>query len=197
MAPKKKPDKARIEAAVRELEALGVSFPYLLERMVSDERKLLKMRTILAALRSPRENVDDFLAFPLLSPTLLIFLEAVRFETLAPKLGLEKNGVFRDPKELLKLFVEQIGLKHSRRGAPTSSRLKVAEKRYRLGVEDEVAAFFKTLPKDEGMALARQIQKFRRGRQGMSFEQAAVHVAKAWADELIPELEKRRRQIPI
>jgi hypothetical protein len=218
VATKTPSDKTRIEAAIRELSALGVDIPYLLKSMLHDERKVSKLgktkfKALFAAIRLPRGNVDDFFDFPLMSPSLWTFLKRVRLDILATKMDVDHEPFLRHPRRILDLFVAQIGLVHARRGAPTPRRHEVTEKRFRAALErllwgallgkespERWVEIDRDLPSPAEVRIHQtRIGEYRRGRQGLSMEQAAGHVAKAWADELIAERdaewENRRRKI--
>lgn len=213
MAARKSSDKSTIDATIRELSSLGVDVPPLLKSMLADERKLSKLgktnvKAMFAALRLPRGNVDDFVDFPLMSPSLWTFLNVVRLEILAPKLGIGDDNLgvrneklLRHPKRFLDLFVAQIGLVHARRGAPAPRLHEVASRRFRTALErllrlallgkespERWAKIDPDLPSPaEVQAQRERIDAFRRGRKGMSWEQAAGHVAREWADKLTAE----------
>jgi hypothetical protein len=188
-------DEARIEAAVRGLEALNVNVPFLLELMLAHERKLSKMgktkfEAVKAATLLPRDSVDAFLDFPNMAPSLLTILHNVRLEVLLVAGG----GVLCDPEKILSLIVEQIGLKHARPGALKTRRLDVANTRARAELERELAEALMGKGTPEPWAhpimptpeevLARRTHLVDHLRRGMQPKQAAGHEAKKWADEL-------------
>jgi hypothetical protein len=121
MTAKKRTGSARIEAAVRELAEMHVDVPWLLEQLVSDERKLMdgggKGSRLAAAFDFPRERA---LEFPLLSPTLWGLLWSVRTAILFREERYD-NPIFdgystATLQRILGAFVTAIGLKQGRGG---------------------------------------------------------------------------------
>jgi len=154
MAAKKKTKNARIEAALRELAGMHVDVPGLLEKLVSDERKLIDGGGKGA------------------SPGLEEGRSGHGLHT--PRVEAVMRGFRRD---LYVLFLES-----ERTAQEMAENLPAAGLRRLLAapVDADVAVVRARLAKqiDEQRALVEAL----RARRGMSLARAARHVAEAWAE---------------
>jgi len=154
MAAKKKTESARIEAALRELAEMHRDVPGLLERLVSDERKLID-----GGAKGPRLGLEE---------------GGGGHDPLVPRVEAIVRAFRRD---LYVLFLE------SRRTArEVAENLPAAGLRRLLGasVDADVAVVRARLAKqiDEKRAM---VERFRE-RRGTSLARAARHVADEWAE---------------
>lgn len=152
MAAKKKAESARIEAALRELAEMHLDVPWLLERLVSDERKLIDEGGTGASLG-----------------------HGGRKRPLTPRLEAVVRGFRRD---LYVLFLES---ERTVREVAESLPAAGVRRLLGASMDADVALVRARLAKqiEEKRAL---VEQFRRGRRGMSLARAALHVAAAWAE---------------
>ncbi|HEX7671635.1 MAG TPA: hypothetical protein VF395_18710 [Polyangiaceae bacterium] len=167
MAARRKSRSARIEAALRELAEMRVDVPWLLEQLVSDERRLISTSgdgiSLANAFDLPRERAREF---PLMSPTLWGLLWSVRTAILFRE-ERSVNLIFdgystASLQRILGAFVTAIGLEQSRDGrgvrkVPLIPRLEAVVRGFRrdlyiLFLESERTAveLAESLP-EEGM----------------------------------------------